>query len=117
VHSGVRMVMTVSGGVQKILRVGVVGVVGMDGVTFVGVAVVRMMDGLAGVDAWMGDLGEGWGGEGGAATFSVLSAQWTPQNQSWTENWLRMLCHQSATATEEWHCLCRRELPEAAERD
>ena len=51
------------------------------------------------------------------ATFSILSALWTPQNQSWTENWLRMLRQQSATVTEEWHCLRRRELTEAAERD
>ena len=51
------------------------------------------------------------------ASFSVLSALWTPQNQTWTENWLRMLRHQSAMATEEWHRLRRRELTEAAERD
>ena len=51
------------------------------------------------------------------ASFSVLTALWTPQNQSWTENWLRMLRRESAMMTEEWHCLRRRELTEVAERD
>ncbi len=51
------------------------------------------------------------------ATFSIPSALWTPQNHSWTDYWLRMLRQQSATVTEEWHCLRRRELTEAAERD
>ncbi len=51
------------------------------------------------------------------ASFSVLTALWTPQNQSWTENWLWMLRRESAMMTEEWHCLRRRELTKAAERD
>ena len=51
------------------------------------------------------------------ASFSVLSALWTRQNQAWTENWLRMLRQQSAMVAEEWHLLRRRELTEAAERD
>ncbi len=51
------------------------------------------------------------------ASFSRLSALWTPQNQAWTEDWLRLLRRQSATVTEEWHCLRRRELTEAAERE
>jgi hypothetical protein len=48
------------------------------------------------------------------ASFSVLTALWTPQNQSWTEYWLRMLRRESAEA---WHCLRQRELTEVAERD
>ena len=43
------------------------------------------------------------------ASFSVLSALWARQNQTWTENWLRMLRQQSAMVTEEWHCLRQRE--------
>ena len=51
------------------------------------------------------------------ASFSVLSALWTPQSQAWTEDWLRLLRRQSAAATDEWHCLRRRELTEAADRE
>jgi hypothetical protein len=50
------------------------------------------------------------------ATFLTLERLWHPQNHGWTEQWLCMLRHQSAIATDEWHLLRKTELKEAAER-
>ena len=51
------------------------------------------------------------------AEFRTLTALWHPQNQVWTEDWLRMLRRQSAITNEEWQDLRRRELAETAERE
>jgi ribonuclease HI len=51
------------------------------------------------------------------ADFSILRGLWQPQNQMWTDDWLRMLRRQSATTTDDWHQLRRSELTAAADRE
>jgi len=51
------------------------------------------------------------------AEIRILTTLWHPQNQVWTEEWLRMLRRQSALTNEEWQDLRRRELAAAAEQE
>ena len=50
------------------------------------------------------------------ADFSMLTGLWQPQNERWTEDWLRLLRLLSATTADEWQQLRRRELTVAANR-
>jgi hypothetical protein len=52
------------------------------------------------------------------ADFSTLSIPWSPSHRGWTENWLRMLRHQSQQGGEELYALQRveRAQPEALEK-
>ena len=51
------------------------------------------------------------------ADIRTLTALWHPQNQVWTEEWLRMLRRQSALTNEAWQDLRRKELAEAVEQE
>ena len=49
------------------------------------------------------------------AEFSFLTTPWSPSNREWTENWLRMLRHQSQQGEDELHALRRAERSQALE--
>ena len=51
------------------------------------------------------------------AEFGALSTLWSPGHREWTENWLRMLRHQSQRGEEELHALRRAERSQASEQD